>query len=125
MNKVVLSVLSLLLAASLHAQTTDNIVYLKNGSVIKGDVIESVPDRHIKVRTADGSIRTFFPSAGSRVTPTLLFQGGYTFNPDYDGMGRIVLMPGIQVPVNAKVDFNCGLDYIGAFGNGASASATA
>lgn len=216
MNKVVLSVLSLLLAASLHAQTTDNIVYLKNGSVIKGDVIESVPDRHIKVRTADGSIfvyqmtevdrivrdetsrsksasdtpagwqqqghrgldftvslgpdinfgsgnssasfatevevgkkfnknfyfgvgsginagggnvvfplygsiRTFFPSAGSRVTPTLLFQGGYTFNPDYDGMGRIVLMPGIQVPVNAKVDFNCGLGYIGAFGNGASA----
>lgn len=216
MNKVALSVLTLLLAASLHAQTTDNIVYLKNGSVIKGDVIESVPDRHIKVRTADGSIfvyqmtevdrivrdeaprtqpasdtpagwqqqghrgldftvslgpnidfgngsssasfatevevgkkfnknfyfgvggglsagsghvvfplfgsiRTFFPVAGSRVTPTLLFQGGYTVNPDYDGTGRIVLMPGLQLPVNAKVDFNCGLGYIGAYGNGGSA----
>lgn len=68
-----------------------------------------------------GSLRTFFPVDNSRVTPTLLFQGGYSFiTGDGGGSGRIVLMPGLQLPVNNKVDFNCGMGYLGYFGNGAS-----
>lgn len=215
-KKTILSALLLCLAATLHAQTPGNIIYLKNGSVIKGNVVESVPNQHIKIRTSDGSIfvyqmsdvdrivmneekknttsendpkswqqkghrgldfsislgpdvtfnngkgsarfgteieggkkfnknfyfgvglgvsagngntsiplfgslRTFFPVDNSRVTPTLLFQGGYSFiTGDGGGSGRIVLMPGLQLPVNNKVDFNCGMGYLGYFGNGAS-----
>lgn len=215
-KKTILSALLLCLAATLHAQTPGNIIYLKNGSIIKGNVVESVPNQHIKIRTSDGSIfvyqmsdvdrivlneekkettpsegpkswqqkghrgldfsislgpdvtfnngkgsarfgteieggkkfnknfyfgvglgvsagngntsiplfgslRTFFPVDNSRVTPTLLFQGGYSFiTGDGGGSGRIVLMPGLQLPVNNKVDFNCGMGYLGYFGNGAS-----
>lgn len=215
-RKLILSTLLFCLTATLYAQTPDNIIYLKNGSIIKGSVIESVPNQNIKIRTADGSIfvyqmsevdrivlneekkettpsegpkswqqkghrgldfsinlgpnvvfyngqssaqfgteieggkkfnknfyfgiglgvsagngstnipffaslRTFFPIENSRVTPTLLFQGGYSFaTGEGDGSGRIILMPGLQLPVSSKVDFNCGFGYLGYFGNGAS-----
>ena len=38
------------------AQSQRETVYLHNGSVIKGEVIEAVPGESIKVKTADGSI---------------------------------------------------------------------
>lgn len=50
-KKTILSALLLCLAATLHAQTPGNIIYLKNGSIIKGNVVESVPNQHIKIRT--------------------------------------------------------------------------
>lgn len=33
-----------------------DVIYLKNGSVIKGTVIELVPDKQVKIRMADGSL---------------------------------------------------------------------
>lgn len=38
------------------AQSQRETVYLHNGSVIKGEVIEAVPGESIKVKTADGSV---------------------------------------------------------------------
>ena len=38
------------------ATMAQDIVYLKNGSVIKGSVIEMIPNQSIKVQTADGSL---------------------------------------------------------------------
>ena len=34
-------------------------VYLKNGSVIKGDVVELLPDSLVKIEVADGSVYAF------------------------------------------------------------------
>ena len=39
-------------------QATD-IVYLKNGSIIRGSVLEVIPDSSLKIRTADGSLFVF------------------------------------------------------------------
>lgn len=54
------SLLTLILSVfSLIAFSQNNfrdVVYLKNGSIIKGTVTEIVPDKHIKIATADGSI---------------------------------------------------------------------
>lgn len=36
-----------------------DIVYLKNGSIIKGDILEVVPNETIKIKTSDGSIFVF------------------------------------------------------------------
>ncbi len=41
---------------SISAQSLQDVVYLKNGSIIRGIVIEQVPDGNVKVRTADGSV---------------------------------------------------------------------
>jgi len=48
-----------LVCANVSAQTYGNYrdaVYLKNGSVIKGIIIENIPNVSIKLQTADGSI---------------------------------------------------------------------
>lgn len=40
----------------MYAQTVINILYLKNGSVIKCNVLEMEIDKQIKIETADGSV---------------------------------------------------------------------
>jgi hypothetical protein len=37
-------------------QTMEEVVYLKNGSIIRGIIIEQVPNRTIKIQTADGNL---------------------------------------------------------------------
>ena len=38
------------------AQNVQEVVYLKNGSIVRGVVIEQVPGVSLKVQTSDGSI---------------------------------------------------------------------
>lgn len=37
-------------------QEKSNVIYLKNGSMIRGQIIEEIPNETIKIQTADGSI---------------------------------------------------------------------
>lgn len=41
------------------AQNMRDVVYLKNGSVIKGSITEQIPDSIIKIKTADGNLFTY------------------------------------------------------------------
>ena len=52
---ILLSAIIILSVTVLIAQTKD-IVYLKNGSVIKGSILEMIPDKTIKIQTIDGNI---------------------------------------------------------------------
>ena len=38
---------------------TNSVIYLKNGSMIKGNLLEAIPDSIAKIETADGSIFVF------------------------------------------------------------------
>ena len=40
-------------------QNMIDVLYLKNGSIIRGYVIEQIPNKHIKIQTKDGSIFVF------------------------------------------------------------------
>ena len=57
MRKLLL-LLTLLLSISTYvaAQNYTEVVYLKNGSVIKGVIIEQVPNLSLKIKTGDGSL---------------------------------------------------------------------
>lgn len=58
-----------LLTATVVAQITQrDVVYLKNGSVIKGAVLEQIPDKTVKIQTSDGSIFVFQMSEVERIT---------------------------------------------------------
>ena len=46
----------LAISSSSFAQTVVDVVYLKNGSVIRGTIVEQVPGESLKVQTANGSI---------------------------------------------------------------------
>lgn len=54
--------------ATSWAQNVQEIVYLKNGSVVRGIVIEQVPDISLKVQTSDGSIFAYQMSEVERIT---------------------------------------------------------
>ena len=56
MKRVTLLFMLLLSVTSMTAQRTSETVYLKNGSVIRGEVIEQVPGQSLKIQTKDGSI---------------------------------------------------------------------
>lgn len=58
MKKIIFTiVISIAIAFSASAQNQyDDVVYLKNGSVIHGVIIEQVPNQEIKIQTKDGNI---------------------------------------------------------------------
>lgn len=49
------TIFSLLLAAAPIISSAKEVVYLKNGSIIKGDIVEIIPNKTLTVETADGS----------------------------------------------------------------------
>jgi len=59
MKKVFLIASMLVASVSAFSQVFREVVYLKNGSVVKGDIVEFQPDKLIKMETADGSLFVF------------------------------------------------------------------
>lgn len=57
MKKILFLALVLLstLCIDLNAQNTTDLLYLKNGSIIKGEIVEVIPDESIKIETAAGT----------------------------------------------------------------------
>lgn len=50
------------------AQNFHEVVYLKNGSIIRGIIIEQIPDSTLKIQTADGSIFAYKMSDVEKIT---------------------------------------------------------
>ena len=46
----------MLVSFTANAQNNEDVVYLKNGSVIRGVIIEQVPYQTLKIQTKDGNI---------------------------------------------------------------------
>jgi hypothetical protein len=66
---VLIALLITVVTSSIVAQVTQrDVIYLKNGSVIKGAVLEQIPDKTVKIQTADGSIFVFQMSEVERIT---------------------------------------------------------
>lgn len=57
----------LLIAAASSMAMAQDVVYLKNGSVIKGSVVEINPSESLKIRTADGSLFVYNMSEVDRI----------------------------------------------------------
>ena len=68
MKKVLLT-LALMLGAftATFAQSTKDVLYLKNGSIIYGQLIEMVPEKQVKIKTADGSVFVYNTSEVDRI----------------------------------------------------------
>lgn len=215
----------MLACGSLFAQRNAETVYLKNGSIVRGEIVEQVPGQSLKIKTRDGSIfvyqmsevekiareaasertqstghrgldfnvdlgydfgkggsgcfdgeislgkrfsknfywgvgagvragngdpvipiftdfKVYFPLQHSTIAPMGTIKLGYAINTADDftvGTGRykttvempnyiiLGLMPGLQVPLSGKVDFNFGLGFLyniaTSGGNGGAAGA--
>lgn len=68
MKKLIITLLASLACMCALAQSYKESVYLKNGSVIKGVVLEQVPNVSLKVQTSDGSIFVFEMDQVEKIT---------------------------------------------------------
>ncbi len=69
--KFSLILLAFCLALSLDAgfaRDRRDVVFLKNGSIIKGQIVEIIPDSLVKIETADGSMFVFKMSEVEKIT---------------------------------------------------------
>ena len=56
-QKLILTFLLVLFSTlNIKAQSANDIVYLKDGSIIKGTIMEMNPSENLKIKTSDGSI---------------------------------------------------------------------
>lgn len=73
MKKLLLSLVLVLTSIVLFAQGTyKEVVYLNNGSIIKGVIIEQVPNESIKIQTADGSVFVYPMSEIQKITKEMV-----------------------------------------------------
>lgn len=87
MKRFVLFISVLLSAGSLMAQSMVETVYLKNGGLVKGEIIEQVPGQSLKVKTKDGNIFVYQMDEVERITKEQVTVGneghrGLDFNID-------------------------------------------
>ena len=68
MKFLLFSILILSVVGSNVFADTIDVVYLKNGSIIRGMVIETIPNETIKIRTSDGSIFVYSLDEVEKIT---------------------------------------------------------
>ena len=51
-----------------YCQQWEDVVYLKNGSIIHGNVIEQVPGESLKIQTSDGSVFVYKMAEVEKIT---------------------------------------------------------
>lgn len=56
MKKLLLLMIAAIFSISAFSQAYTEVLYLKNGSILKGLIIENVPEKSVKLQTKDGSI---------------------------------------------------------------------
>ncbi len=68
--KKLLLLLALLMGISFYgmAQNYTEVVYLKNGSIIRGLIIEQVPNKSLKIQTSDGSVFSYTIDEVEKIT---------------------------------------------------------
>ena len=68
---------------TVSAQSLQEVVYLKNGSVIRGTIIEQVPNESLKIQTSDGSVfawKQYALSTPGRYVRLTALDGSVTLN---------------------------------------------
>ena len=104
MKKIILCFVVLLLSFKTYSQTTNDIVYLKNGSVIKGIVIEQILGVSLKIRTSDGNIFTYKMEEVEKITKEVN-------NTNNSGLNQLpTAYTQTQVPVLTKKPFNININ---------------
>lgn len=69
MKRIILSLIILIVSGLFAvAQQWTEVVYLKDGSVIRGTIIEQIPDASLKIQTADGSVFVYEMDKVQKIT---------------------------------------------------------
>ena len=115
------------------AQKTVETIYLKNGSVIRGTVIEQVPGQSLKVQTKDGSVFVYQMNEVERITKEMPTNSGTSGKSGHRGLdftmeGGVMLgkggsaagIGGIEIGKRFNQNFYWGIIGLGVVGGGSS-----
>ena len=80
MRKTLITLIALLVSAVIVSTQAQDVVYLKNGSIIKGAIVEHVPNSAVKIQTANGSLYVFQMDEVEKMT----FDRNNDYNKRYD-----------------------------------------
>ena len=82
-NILILLIISLLQVVAFSQDTnltkTKDIIYLKDGSTLRGVIIEQIPDQYVKISIAGGTVIEVNMNEVKRIKAD---KGNYAFNPD-------------------------------------------
>lgn len=89
MKRLLLFIILIAGVLSSFAQQVQEVVYLKNGSIVRGIIIEQVPNESLKIQTADGSIFAYKMADVQKITKEANTgsKRSYNFNNAYDSNG--------------------------------------
>ena len=59
---------------TMSAEELQEVVYLKNGSIIRGTIVEQVPNQSLKIKTIDGNIFVFKIDEVEKITKEPVYQ---------------------------------------------------
>ncbi|MCX7985258.1 MAG: hypothetical protein N3A63_10200 [Bacteroidetes bacterium] len=123
-----------IITSIVYTQTIKDVVYLKNGSIVKGTIIEMIPNQSIKIQTGDGSIFVYSMAEIDRITKEEVSkstgsfgQGVNLFSGD-ELPAMFSIFGGISLPVGdfskeednhsggAKTGFTAGFQYVSSGG---------
>jgi hypothetical protein len=65
-----------------NAQNLEEVVYLKNGGIIRGTIIEQIPNKSIKIQTKDGNVFVYNMDEVEKLTKEPVRATGYN---NYNG----------------------------------------
>ncbi|MCR5822547.1 MAG: hypothetical protein K6F85_06510 [Bacteroidales bacterium] len=69
LKKIIINILLVFCVyGSIIAQNTRDVVYLKNGGIIKGQIVEQIPGQNLKIETSDGSVFVYQTSEVEKIT---------------------------------------------------------
>jgi len=66
--KIFIFIIITFLSFHLFGQKVEDVVYLKNGSIIRGRIVEMVPEQYVKIESAGGNVWVFQTSEILKVT---------------------------------------------------------
>ena len=113
MKKTLILIVGLLLSTITYSQTYYDVIYLKNGSVIKGTIVSYEPETII--RTNDGHLFSYKSHEIEQITKTLDFDldvygGDFSYGITLGG-GGLIGSP-IRYHSSDKIAFELGIYYL-------------
>ncbi len=118
MKKIILLLAGIILSCSLLSaqQKGNNVIYGKNGAIIRGTIIEQIPGESYKIQTADGNIVVFKADEVEKVEFEPITQ------PKVDSKGKAIkekspalafacsfILPGLGQIINGDTGLGIGL----------------
>ena len=91
----------------IFSQQMQDVVYLKNGSIIRGMIIEQVPGTSLKIQTSDGSVFAYAMDQVERITKEAPKE-----TPSGPAAGRFGISGHIGTDVSGGLGFGGGLAYV-------------